>query len=280
MSLGSEDEDDGEDMANGGEDEGSRAVPRKRGRPKGSLNKYRRGMWESCPVGEEDIESVINLRGGRGRPWKLVSQTGVTPNGMSEGPRRPRGRPKKIGLAPSGGDSLQVKRGRGRPKGSLNKKPRAQHSVQMYNYVRRRRPGRPKKHEVRQRGRPRKNPLPPPEELKKPRVWKPLGRPRKYPRPDASDDEAAPPRRKRGRPHKSSKKGAHLRKPRPLHKPTKALAPPPAHRREGEAPRKRGRPKGSLNKNRFRGEIEIPSLNRITSSSSHTEASASDQEEM
>lgn len=235
-------------------------------------------MWESCPVGAEEEESVIKLRGGRGRPWKLVSRTGETPNGTSDGPRRGRGRPRKSGLAPSG-DGQQVKRGRGRPKGSLNKKPRAQPSVQMYNFVRRRRPGRPKKHEVRKRGRPRKNPLPSPEELKKPRVWKPLGRPRKYPRPDPPDDVPLPPRRKRGRPHKSSRKGAHLRKPRALHKPPKSLPPPPAHRKEGEAPRRRGRPKGSLNKNRFRGEIEIPSLNRLTSSSSHAEAADSDQGE-
>lgn len=287
---GSEDDDDNaEDLANsgsakpeGGGNEGSPAtIPRKRGRPKGSLNKYRRGMWESFSSGAEDDEGRINLRRGRGRPRKLVSHTEETPNGVSDRPRRGRGRPRKSsapasGLAPglATGEGQQVKRGRGRPKGSLNKKPRAQPPVQMFNLVRRRRPGRPKKREVRKRGRPRKNPLPSPEELKKPKVWKPLGRPRKYPRPDPLDDVPQPPRRKRGRPRKSSRKGAHLRKPRSLRKPAKALPPPPTHRKEGEAPRKRGRPKGSLNKNRFRGEIEIPSLNRITSSPSNVEMEA------
>ncbi|KAF1381722.1 hypothetical protein PFLUV_G00156950 [Perca fluviatilis] len=111
------------------------------------------------------------------------------------------------------GDKEQAKRGRGRPKGSLNKKPPAYKvGSPRRSLTTKEKRGRPRKQPT-TRGRPRKYPLPSPEELKKPKVWKPLGRPRKYPRVDPPEGSLPAPRRSRGRPRKSeSKKGAHLRK--------------------------------------------------------------------
>lgn len=127
--------------------------------------------------------------------------------------------------------------------------------------------GRPRKQPAK-RGRPRKYPLPSPEELKKPKVWKPLGRPRKYPRVDPPEGAPPAPRRSRGRPRKSaSKKGAHLRKnfpttPSSPRNPSdgslrKRGCPPSTTKSEEEAPRKRGRPKGSVNKNKARSETQL-----------------------
>lgn len=129
--------------------------------------------------------------------------------------------------------------------------------------------GRPRKQPAK-RGRPRKYPLPSPEELKKPKVWKPLGRPRKYPRVDPPEGVPPTPRRSRGRPRKSaSKKGAHLRKnfppatssPRnPNDGPTRKRGRPPSTpKSDQDTPRKRGRPKGSVNKNKIRSETQLDS---------------------
>ncbi|KAK7898915.1 hypothetical protein WMY93_019768 [Mugilogobius chulae] len=106
--------------------------------------------------------------------------------------------------------------------------------------------GRPKKNT---RGRPRKTPLPPGEELYVPRLWKALGRPRKYPKEEGADQECTldTPRRGRGRPRKSeSKKGAHLRKLESYGSPRKPGRPPKATKEQDGSVRKRGRPKGSF----------------------------------
>ncbi|GLD59191.1 transmembrane protein 79-like protein [Lates japonicus] len=129
--------------------------------------------------------------------------------------------------------------------------------------------GRPRQQPAK-RGRPRKYPLPSPEELKKPKVWKPLGRPRKYPRVDPPEGAPPVPRRSRGRPRKSeSKKGAHLRKSLPTTPssprnpndgpPRKRGRPPSTAKTEDVTPRKRGRPKGSVNKNKARSETQLDS---------------------
>uniref|UniRef100_A0A8P4G3P9 Chromosomal protein D1-like n=1 Tax=Dicentrarchus labrax TaxID=13489 RepID=A0A8P4G3P9_DICLA len=173
-----------------------------------------------------------------------------------------------------GSDGSQpVKRGRGRPKGSLNKKPpmykvhgKVGRPRRVHATPTRGRRGRPRKQPAK-RGRPRKYPLPSPEELKKPKVWKPLGRPRKYPRVDPPEGAPPAPRRSRGRPPKSaSKKGAHLRKSLPTTpssprnpsdgSPRKRGRPPSIPRSEEDVPRKRGRPKGSVNKNKARSETQ------------------------
>ncbi|XP_039676623.1 serine/arginine repetitive matrix protein 1-like isoform X1 [Perca fluviatilis] len=154
------------------------------------------------------------------------------------------------------GDKEQAKRGRGRPKGSLNKKPPAYKvGSPRRSLTTKEKRGRPRKQPT-TRGRPRKYPLPSPEELKKPKVWKPLGRPRKYPRVDPPEGSLPAPRRSRGRPRKSeSKKGAHLRKNLPasssspcnpnVGSPRKRGRPPSTPKKDAGSPRKRGRPKGS-----------------------------------
>ncbi|XP_018540583.1 uncharacterized protein LOC108888876 [Lates calcarifer] len=278
-----------ESLTSGEEDEGSSVKPRKRGRPKGSLNKKPRLEREVSSEGEAETEGSLNSpRRGRGRLRKMeVNYTGRstqdTSNGISNTPRRGRGRPRKNieqksrdqqELVSDGSQS--VKRGRGRPKGSLNKKPPA---YKVHGKVGRPRrvhiaPGRGRRGRPRQqpakRGRPRKYPLPSPEELKKPKVWKPLGRPRKYPRVDPPEGAPPAPRRSRGRPRKSeSKKGAHLRKSLPTtpsspHNPNdgpprKRGRPPSTAKTEDVTPRKRGRPKGSVNKNKARSESQLDS---------------------
>lgn len=230
------------------EEEGSSITPRKRGRPKGSLNKKPR-------LGSSEGERGLLPQRRRGRPRKGMEKSASVATGVSQ----------------------PVKRGRGRPKGSLNKKPsafRVRGKVGRPPKVsglpgRGRKRGRPRQ-QPGKRGRPRKYPLPSPEELKKPKVWKPLGRPRKYPRVDPPEGAVPAPRRGRGRPRKSeSKKGAHLRKNLPASPSTpqnlsdepqrKRGRPPSSARNEDEAPRKRGRPKGSVNKNKARGEPQLDS---------------------
>ncbi|XP_041664532.1 serine/arginine repetitive matrix protein 1 [Cheilinus undulatus] len=232
--------------------------PKKRGRPKKSISP---GM----PVGEVLANGVGDAPvSRRGRPKgsgkrKLESDTGT--------PKK-RGRPKgstnkKPRLELTGVDGINidgstkqlVKRGRGRPKGSSNKKVRGRvgrpPKVQLLPPPKQKR-GRPKK-EPAKRGRPRKYPLPSPDEVKRPKVWKPLGRPRKYPRVDPPGGALSTPKRSRGRPRKSeSKKGAHLRIkfpiPSSLHTSRKRGRPSKSAQRDGETPKKRGRPKGSRNK--------------------------------
>ncbi|TKS88316.1 hypothetical protein D9C73_023254 [Collichthys lucidus] len=277
-----------ESLTSGGVDEGSSVTPRKRGRPKGSLNKTHRLGKEESSGGETDVDESLNsMKRRRGRLRKVEvnntrESTQDTSNSISKVARRGRGRPRKNiehssrdkqGLITDG--SQPVKRGRGRPKGSLNKKPPA---YKVHGKVGRPRRvhvppargkrGRPRKQPAK-RGRPRKYPLPSPEELKKPKVWKPLGRPRKYPRVDPPEGVPPAPRRSRGRPRKSaSKKGAHLRKslpttvlsPRSDGSPRKRGRPPSTPKIEADAPRKkRGRPKGSVNKNKARSETQLDS---------------------
>lgn len=256
-------------------DEDITVTPRKRGRPKGSLNNSPKLEKEVSSGAEAESDaSVKTMKRGRGRPRKVVNYTGEatqdTSNGVSNMPRRGRGRPRKISEQNRGDkqelvrDGQPVKRGRGRPKGSLNKKPKV-HTRSVYVLPTKGKPGRPRK-EPAKRGRPRKYPLPSAEELKKPKVWKPLGRPRKYPRVDPPEGALIAPRRRRGRPRKSeSKKGAHLRKGLPAvspspHNPSdgslRKRGRPPTLRGDGDPPRKRGRPKGSVNKNKTRGETQ------------------------
>lgn len=251
------------------EDESSCVKVRKRGRPKGSPNKNPRLEDEVEP--DESLNSTRRSRGGLRKVEVNNTDSAVstedTANGVADTPRRGRGRPRKSTdqktLEPVIDGSQAPKRGRGRPKGSLNKKPpvcRVQGTVAPPVPSAIEKQDRSRKQPAK-RGRPRKYPLPPPEELKKPKVWKPLGRPRKYPRIDPPEGAAPAPRRSRGRPRKSeSKKGAHLRKPmpaapaQPRHPndgtPRKRGRPPGAAKSEGVSPRKRGRPKGSLNKNK------------------------------
>ncbi|XP_070703130.1 chromosomal protein D1 [Pempheris klunzingeri] len=271
-----------ESSTGGGEDEGSSVTPRKRGRPKGSLNKKTLLERELSIDGEADgsLNSLKRLRGRKVEVRNSRESTQDTSNGISKMPHRGRGRPRKSIVQASGElvtDGPQpVKRGRGRPKGSLNKKPPA---YKVHGKVGRPRrvlvpPGRGKRGRPRKqpakRGRPRKYPVPSPEELKKPKVWKPLGRPRKYPRVDPPEGAPPAPRRSRGRPRKSeSKKGAHLRKSVPTTtssprvtsdvSPRKRGRPPSTAKNNDQTPRKRGRPKGSLNKNKARGEPQLDS---------------------
>lgn len=265
-------------LSSGDENEGSSVAPRKRGRPKGSPNKKPRLLREV--FGDGDAEPYGNLssqKRGRGRPRKVeVNSRESTQNGIAKTPRRGRGRPRK-NIEHKGGEltegSQPVKRGRGRPKGSLNKKTAA-HGVHgkvgrpqtLHAQPTKEKRGRPRK-EPAKRGRPRKYPLPSPEELKKPKVWKPLGRPRKYPRVDPPEGASPPPRRSRGRPRKSeSKKGAHLRKSMPAtpssprntndRTPRKRGRPPSTAKTAQDTPRKRGRPRSSLKKNNARNETQ------------------------
>ncbi|XP_039978587.1 origin recognition complex subunit 4-like isoform X2 [Xiphias gladius] len=278
-----------ESLTSGEEDEGSSVKPRKRGRPKGSLNKKPRLEREVSSEGEVETDGSLNSpKRERGRLRNAeVNNTGRltqdTSNGVSNTPRRGRGRPRKS-LEQNSGDQQELvtdgcqpaKRGRGRPKGSLNKKPPAYKVHGKVGRPRRvlvpptrGRRGRPRQQPAK-RGRPRKYPLPSPEELKKPKVWKPLGRPRKYPRVDPPEGAPPAPRRSRGRPRKSeSKKGAHLRKsllttPSSQRNPNdgpprKRGRPPSTAKSEDVTPRKRGRPKGSVNKNKVRSETQLDS---------------------
>uniref|UniRef100_A0A1A7Y0P6 Chromosomal protein D1-like n=1 Tax=Iconisemion striatum TaxID=60296 RepID=A0A1A7Y0P6_9TELE len=235
-----------------GEEEGGPEPPRKRGRPKGSPNKKPKATWDESN-GISDTP-----RRGRGAPRKRIEQRPVRQELVTDG-------------------SQPVKRGRGRPKGSLNKVHSNVGQLQKDSgfLVKGRKRGRPRQ-KPGKRGRPRKYPLPPSEELKKPKVWKPLGRPRKYPRAEPPEGTPLAPRRSRGRPRKSElKKGAHLRKTIPttpstprspadgLHR--KRGRPPSAAKSHGGAPQKRGRPKGSLNKNKTRSDGSIPNHSKAAS---------------
>ncbi|XP_029919862.1 serine/arginine repetitive matrix protein 2 [Myripristis murdjan] len=279
-SIASEDE-SGADLSNGGagppkkgrgrpkgsgkrkaeseeENDGSSAPPRKRGRPKGSLNKKTQ-LRDASGESKEDIT-----------------------NGISRLSRRGRGRPRKVAKSDQATDgSPPRKRARGRPKGSLNKKtgrgkvgrPRKVDSIILDVATPRRKRGRPRKdaQHTAKRGRPRKHPLPSADEVKKPKIWKPLGRPRKYPRVDPPEGVTPTPRRGRGRPRKSeSRKGAHFRKHLPVTTsssprspsdgfPRKRGRPAGTVKSEDGTPRKRGRPKGSGKKSKAEGETELES---------------------
>lgn len=285
-------------LTSGDEDEGSSVTPRKRGRPKGSPNKKPMLERQVSSEGEAEADGSLNsLKRGRRRLRKVeVSNSGEstqdTSNGISKMPHRGRGRPRKSIVQdnreqeePVTDGPQPAKRGRGRPKGSLNKKPPA---YKVHGKVGRPRrvhvpTGRGKRGQPRKppakRGRPRKYPLPSAEELKKPKVWKPLGRPRKYPRVDPPEGAAPAPRRSRGRPRKSeSKKGAHLRKSLPTTPSSprgpsegsqrKRGRPPSTAKSDDQTPRKRGRPKGSVNKNKARSETQLDNHSKAKSGSS------------
>lgn len=231
-------------------DDSSPATPRKRGRPKGSLN------FKPKPDVSSDGEEgggVMSVRSGRCLPRKVSNSNSST----TKEPHKGRGRPRKTAAqeradADADGDQ-PAKRGRGRPKGSFKKRSSLLEEQ-------RKRPGRPRKY-----------PLPPPEERNKPKVWKPLGRPKKYPpvsSPEGGHAVAPKPRqRKRGRPRKSEYgKGAHLRKsvlaaasksndgiPRKRGRPPGTKT--PQVKKEGPQ-RKRGRPKGSRNKSKILGDLQ------------------------
>ncbi|XP_037329322.1 neurofilament heavy polypeptide-like isoform X1 [Pungitius pungitius] len=231
---------DAKDLPNGASD----APKAKRGRPKGST-KRKSGRLTS---GENGGSSAMrgNPRRSSNKTPMLETEESSEEEEDAEKPPRGRGRPKKI--KQETGDPPPAKKRLGRPKGSLNKKQG-------------------------QRGRPRKYP----EELKKPRVWKPLGRPRKYPRVDPAEGSEPAPPRGRGRPHKTqSKKGAHLRKslPESLPSPIDPNVEPP--RKRGRPPkseavpkRKRGRPKGSVNSSKAGSgtPIECADANHSTAES-------------
>lgn len=245
--------------------EGSPATQRKRGRPKGSLNI--KPKLDASSNGEEG-GSLVSVRSGRGQSRKGLNSNNV----LAKEPHKGRGRPRKtiaeesIPVVTEG--NQPAKRGRGRPKGSFKKK----HNLLEEQ---RKRPGRPRKY-----------PLPPPEERNKPKVWKPLGRPKKYPPAPEEDHPVAPKarQRKRGRPRKSEYgKGAHLRKsvltapskpsdgiPRKRGRPPGTKTPPV--KKDGPQ-RKRGRPKGSRNKSKSLGGLQLDSTtcNHGKSDSSDTE---------
>lgn len=262
------------------EDAGESGPPRKRGRPKGSPNK-KPWLAVRSEVSSEDWESESDLssnsqspvKRGRGRPSKstgeerVVSKQTIEDSSFQSSPRG-RGRPRKAIRQRSSPEqrvsdgSQPTKRGPGRPKGSLNKtyplinrsdrlgrpwKPNLpfMHTERLLPKPKGR--GRPKK-ELQKRGRPRKYPLPPPGELMRPKVWKPLGRPRKYPRVDPPGSPVPAPRRPRGRPRKPEiKRGVNLRKVSPT-QPSVPSDGRPRGRPLGTVKEKRGRPKGSLNK--------------------------------
>lgn len=256
----------------GEQNEGSSVTPQKQRR---SLDKKPRLETEGGSEGDEANGTPVMKR--RSQPRKLqVNNSQDTPNGILAKSGRGRGRPRKNvqqkDMVTDGSQS--VKRGRGRPKGSPNKKPPAYKLHVKIGRTPRSKPGKGKRGRPRlqpaKRGRPRKYPLPSPEELKKPKVWKPLGRPRKYPRADTPEGTPTTPRRSRGRPRKSeSKKGAHLRKglsaststqhtPN-VGSPRKRGRPPSAQKSDAGTPRKRGRPKGSAKKSKVRSETQLDS---------------------
>lgn len=244
------------------ESEDSFSPPRKRGRPKGSPKKVIHKTETS------DDDGAVQNTPKRGRPKK----------GQAKGKR---GRPKKIDQmgatqkrAAADGTELPRKRA-GRPKGSRNKpvltvrlestsgRPTRVHVApdKLNISLPRKNPGKRGRPKKISRGRPRKKPLPPEEELDQPRVWKALGRPRKYPKEDPPEGASSPetPRRGRGRPRKSeSKKGAHLKKFNSDGAPNK---PPKAAKEQDGPPRKRGRPKGSVKNKTINNSSEKNSQN-------------------
>uniref|UniRef100_A0A3Q3GLM4 Uncharacterized protein n=1 Tax=Labrus bergylta TaxID=56723 RepID=A0A3Q3GLM4_9LABR len=160
----------GEVLPNGGSN-----VPKKgRGRPKGTFKRKSESSMEY-----EKNEGSSEEPRKRGRPKGSTSKNLNTPT-------RGRGRPRKIEVPES--VNQPVKRGRGRPLGTLNKKKHGKvgrpPKLQLLTPSRKPKRGRPRNGPVK-RGRPRKYPTPSPEELKKPKVWKALGRPVKIKNPNA-----------------------------------------------------------------------------------------------
>lgn len=224
--------------------DGAPSQPIKRGRPKGSPNKTPRLVAELGTDIKVKTDGSTNLTSSRGRIRKIRVPYSGAPQISKKSPRG-RGRPRKIvededdddddeddddDDDDEDDDSYQtVKRARGRPKGSKK-------SSKSQDRVTAKKKRSQSKQMTVKRGRPRKHPLPTPEELKKPKVWKPLGRPRKYPRVDPPEGASSPVRRGRGRPRRAeSKKGAHLH--------THSSKGPVSLRSPADgAPKKRGRP--------------------------------------
>ncbi|XP_077405550.1 uncharacterized protein LOC144037715 [Vanacampus margaritifer] len=216
---------------------GEDCVPKKRGRPKGSASKRlvekaadnnasdapKRGVGRPKGSGKRKAEKVtsedesdeMGRTDDSAKKEPRVELDKNSPNGIAT--PRGRGRPRKSSAERRRAPATDgAKRGPGRPKGSVNKKPAM--SVALFQAGRPRRKqippsrlvmrlprktgkrGRPRKIPS-GRGRPRKYPLPSSEDSKK-RVWKPLGRPRKHPIAGAAGGAPAV-RRGRGRPRKS-----------------------------------------------------------------------------
>ncbi|XP_062265946.1 chromosomal protein D1-like isoform X2 [Platichthys flesus] len=236
-------------------------VKRKRGRPKGTTNKKRRRQSEESSeeeTSEEETEEEEDTDRSESSPTEREGRQirSTQSNGISDTPQRRRGKPRKSQATDDSPDFT-----RGRLTSSAPSK----------------------------RGRPRKYPLPTPEELNKPKEWKPLGRPRKYPRTDPPEVAPASPRRSRGRPPKTqSKKGAHLRKRLPdTSSPSNPDDDPPRRSRqplstakdEAVVSRKRGRPKGSGNKNKTREETELDPTGDIPPVEEEHEVEPAEEEE-
>nr|XP_061808740.1 serine/arginine repetitive matrix protein 1-like [Nerophis lumbriciformis] len=260
-------------------------TPKKRGRPKGTgtkrvsdngTDKPKSGRGRPKGSGtKRKAENVTSEDESEGSFVKAPRIDGDnSPNGIAV--PRGRGRPRKSSAErrpPPSADGSR--RGRGRPKGSINKKPSVSLAIFQASRPRRKpvapsrlvirlpgkrsKRGRPRK--VPQgRGRPRKYPLP--EDSPK-KTWKRVGRPRKNPvtgealvrrgrgRPRKSDVVKRPydgPPRKRGRPRKypsgtrkdttKPKVWKPLGRPRkyPLVEPPEGAPPPP--RRTPGRPRK------------------------------------------
>ncbi|XP_072304063.1 uncharacterized protein [Eucyclogobius newberryi] len=254
--------------------------PRKRGRPKGSKKPK-----HDTETSSDNDEAQSTPKRGRGRPSKSPA-------------KGKRGRPKKITqdgakTQKPAADGMQRSHKRaGRPKGSRNKpaitvrvestsgRPSRVHVApdKLKISLPRKYPGKRGRPKKSNRGRPRKTPLPPEEELYQPRVWKALGRPRKYPKEERPEQAPAPetPRRSRGRPRKSeSKKGAHLRKLDSDGSPKKPGISPKAAKEQDGSRRKRGRPKGS-----FKNKALSDSSEKISPDSDHSLESAPPEEDL
>ncbi|KAJ8000314.1 hypothetical protein DPEC_G00203550 [Dallia pectoralis] len=198
-----------------------------------------------------------------------VSEEGATVSEeeatVSEGPIDAAASEEESGEALSNGSPVPSKKGRGRPKGSVSKKPKILKEVDKRPRGRPRKVvdpddvsetvsspvkrGRPKKaQQPKKRGRPRKNSLSP-DERKGSRKWKPLGRPRIHPRVDSPAKPTSTRPRGRGRPRKANTdKGDLLRK-----------SPPPTSKVSTSA-RKRARPLGAV---QAKGEEEKDRSNSI-----------------
>ncbi|XP_043074339.1 uncharacterized protein LOC122324164 [Puntigrus tetrazona] len=247
---------------------GSTHPPKRgRGRPRGSLNKKfpteKAPTHNTRPSKKVDYFSpdiVIKTKvKKRGRPKKIKMpgrprKIPLTPEEESERLQRlslqrkrrlskPLGRPRIHPVA----EGPKVKRGRGRPRGSLNKKLTARPSNKdTESSVKKR--GRPKK--VKLPGRPRKIPLTPEEESerlqrlnlqRKRRLSKPLGRPRIHPIAEGPKVKKA-----RGRPRKYAAKSDSTSGG------AKQADADIALDAASGPPRKRGRPAGSVKKKRGR----------------------------
>ncbi|XP_059411932.1 uncharacterized protein LOC132145162 [Carassius carassius] len=243
---------------------GSTHPPKRgRGRPRGSLNKKfpteKAPTHNARPSKKVDFFSpdiVIKTKvKKRGRPKKIKMpgrprKIPLTPEEESERLQRmslqrkrrlskPLGRPRIHPIA----EGSKAKRGRGRPRGSLNKKFTDKDTETS---VKKR--GRPKK--IKLPGRPRKIPLTPEEESeriqrlslqRKRRLSKPLGRPRIHPIAEGSKVKKA-----RGRPRKYGTKSTSQSGG------AKQAAAEASLDAASGPPRKRGRPAGSVKKKRGR----------------------------